>query len=178
MPRLSRWHNVTIDRRIPLFSVNPKELAIPQAIFAALEEVDVYICPHLRSSCLKIGDRKEWTESDIPVDKFPECRYLVFECSPGQAFRQGRRTTWSKCPNEHCFTCYGLRYLPDGGEKYSVILEVGCDMVGGPTHPSWQALLLSGRENGGQEMGCKAPGRKCEGQCCLYTFDNFVEGFS
>jgi F-box domain len=146
-------HTITIDRRIPVFSIASETSATHEALSTALNRLDVHICPHLRSGDPELFDGKRMTAGPpsfaTPTKDLPNMTYedtlWCIEDFPGKTLRVGHWAVWSRCPNKHCSTCYCLRRICNGLQEDLVIFEYSSDMVGGPTDPSWLAQVYQSR---------------------------------
>jgi hypothetical protein len=138
-------HIITIDRIVPLLVIGESDRTTHDLLSSALRRRDAYICPHLRSSSLELFDGRsmtaecsDYTFSEIREDTYKApCRYQLRPC---HQLRRGQCVAWSQCPSQDCFTRYCLNRIWTG-RYHGIILEVSCDLFGGPTHPSWQSQI-------------------------------------
>ena len=188
-------HTITVDRLVPVLAVQTSwsRKAIPLADFGlrtALRVKPVFICPHLRSdSAAFFGDRKLTAEcpeqrttryrGEVRRTGSPPCRGR----QPCRDLRRGRCVEWAACREKGCNTRYSLRRIGS-----FVGLEISCDLVGGPTDPSWLAQMQYGddgddgddeKKDSGfdnkKEAGCGREDR-CKGTCFLRRYQVFPEG--
>jgi hypothetical protein len=193
-------HIITIDRVVPLLVIGESYKTTHDLLSSALRRRDAYICPHLRSSSPELFNGRPMTAecSDHGTYEQPCCYWL----RPCYQLRRGQCVAWSQCPSQDCFTRYCLNRIR-AGHYHGIILEVSCDLFGGPTHPSWQSQIPPKREISKAEdhrinklkhtetdrvrsknrranteqkvrFKCGAHFGACKGECCLAKYNTFM----
>ena len=169
---------IALDQRIGIMKIEQGTKTTHTALLQALREKDIFICPHLRTSSPALFEGKKlaasnfdgdyWSYWDIPQPPpARECCDMTHDFGA----RSGDCIVWSDCSDKYCRTRYGLRREEGYYEnRFMAVLEIGRDLVGGPTDPSWLAQLSHGD---GKAMGggrSVASCGRCSPRCCVNDF--------
>ena len=161
---------VTIDRIFPFFMVAEDSNVAQTTLINALRRRDAYICPHLRSSSPELFGGRH-IKIDFPNHPSVSSEDLILRLkSPchsrgnDQLIGEWGCVTWGECPHPDCITRYCVRRQYRHPHSGWVGLEVCCDMMNDPSHPTWQAQVVAGAACGG----------RCVGSWCLAEYRNFM----
>jgi hypothetical protein len=171
---------IEIERAFPLFSLHVNELATHEMLSTALQTLDGYVCPHLRTSSPNFFNGQAMTAECTSNPIWPkkgDCSLIFLSC---HRLLNGGCMVWSGCRSPNCGTRYGLRrvQLPiDPLTTDLVILEVSRRLVNGPTDPSWKAQVLRpsaddeaaiemDRRRKNKSADCEAKLWACQGMFC------------
>jgi hypothetical protein len=178
--------NITIDQRFYLFSAPIGTEFLHQELFDALRAIDVAICPHLRTSNPHLRDNIELTTEcslgirDDPKDDI-SVHWVQRRCSLviDSRYNEKNCIVWSKCPNPHCDTKFGLRRLCTVSYPlHHIILDVRRCFMTDATHPSWVAQVESEEvtEDIPESSSCDSRHVRCKGPVCASKHSDLLVG--
>jgi hypothetical protein len=168
-----------INRSVLIADIASDVLATRESLSLALRELDVYICPHLKSSDPRLFDGKMFSAECSYTIVSPSgtitrncpCQYL-----PPSRLRDEKATClpWASCLESGCKTRYCFRRVSK--HQYStrnlqgIFFQVSSVLIGDPTHSSWQAQTIHSNDEthvtSSLDCGCRL-------ECCLDKFDSF-----
>ncbi|OCK76862.1 hypothetical protein K432DRAFT_396088 [Lepidopterella palustris CBS 459.81] len=187
-PRLKydNGNKITVDRTFYLFSVGINDIVTHDALSSALNNIDVFVCPHLRTSSADIFRGKDLTvECSLGLKGHPDLGWhpdwnerLCSRLSDlGASLREDECMFWTTCWNRDCLTRYGLRRLYPRDHVNFITLDVSRILLEGPTHPSWKAQVVLGdnkKEIRPNSNNCESRFGSCKGPFCAARYNGLV----